>query len=113
MMGPKTEGVCLFALIEAVRSQIGQELGENDMNFVGRLLKANLATEEIELPDLPETRTRRFLSGRRINSWLVAQHADRGTDPLGPDNTPAASCGLLTGTEVLPPPACTSAPAGG
>jgi len=85
---------------EAVRTHVREELRENEMNFVGKLLGVNLATEEIEFRDSRDTPTRRFLSGRGINSWLLAQHVDHGTDPLGPDNVLALSCGLLTGTEA-------------
>jgi len=70
------------------------------MNLVGNLLTVDLTTEEIERVDFPETLARRFLGGRGVNAWLLAEHVGPGTDPLGPENILVLSCGLLTGTEA-------------
>jgi len=70
------------------------------MNLVGKLLTVDLTTEEIERADFPEVLARRFLGGRGINAWLLAEHIGPGTDPLGPENILVLSCGLLTGTEA-------------
>lgn len=66
----------------------------------GKLLTINLTTEEIEWADFPGALARRFLGGRGINAWLLAEHIGPGTDPLGPENILMLSCGLLTGTRV-------------
>ncbi len=70
------------------------------MDFLGKLLVVDLTTGEIERRDSPEEPTRQFLSGRGINAWLLARHVGPDTEPLGPDNVLALSCGLLTGTEA-------------
>ncbi len=70
------------------------------MNFVGKLLTVNLTTEETAWTDLPETAVRRFLGGRGINAWLLAEHVGPETDPLGAENVLVLSCGLLTGTQA-------------
>jgi aldehyde:ferredoxin oxidoreductase len=70
------------------------------MDFVGKLLIVDLATGEIEHQEMPETLARQFLGGRGINAWLLTQHVGPQTDPLGPENVLALSCGLLTGTEA-------------
>jgi len=67
---------------------------------VNRLLLVNLTTEEIRRTDLPESLLRRFLGGRGINAWLLAEQVGPEVDPLGPGNVLALSCGLLTGTEA-------------
>jgi aldehyde:ferredoxin oxidoreductase len=67
---------------------------------MGRLLTVDLTTEEIALADFPEDLARRFLGGRGVNAWFLAQHVDAGTDPLGPENVLVFSCGLLTGTQA-------------
>ncbi len=66
----------------------------------GKLLTINLTTEEIEWANFPEALARRFLGGRGINVWLLAEHIGPGTDPLGSENILMLSCGLLTGTRV-------------
>ncbi|MCK4451427.1 MAG: hypothetical protein KAX26_12635, partial [Anaerolineae bacterium] len=66
----------------------------------GKLLTINLTTEEIKWADFPGALARRFLGGRGINAWLLAEHIGPGTDPLGPENILMLSCGLLTGTRV-------------
>ena len=70
------------------------------MDFVGKLLIVDLTTGEIEHQKMPETLARQFLGGRGINAWLLAQNIGPETDPLGPENVLALSCGLLTGTEA-------------
>jgi aldehyde:ferredoxin oxidoreductase len=70
------------------------------MPFVAKMLSVDLSSGEISHHDLPEAVTRQFLSGRGINSWLLAQHLQPDSDPLARDSALALSCGLLTGTEV-------------
>ena len=70
------------------------------MDFVSKLLVVDLTTEEIECTYLPEALARQFLGGRGINAWLLAQYVGPETDPLGPENVLALSCGLLTGTDA-------------
>jgi aldehyde:ferredoxin oxidoreductase len=70
------------------------------MGFVGKLLTVDLTTGEIEHQEMSEMLARQFLGGRGINAWLLAQHVGPGTEPLGPGNVLAFSCGLLTGTDA-------------
>jgi aldehyde:ferredoxin oxidoreductase len=70
------------------------------MDFAGKLLIVDLTTGEIKHQKIPEKLVRQFLGGRGINAWLLAQHVGSGTDPLGPENVLALSCGLLTDTAV-------------
>jgi aldehyde:ferredoxin oxidoreductase len=70
------------------------------MDFVGQLLTVDLTTGEIEHQKMPEKLLEQFLGGRGINAWLLAQHVGPGTEPLGPGNVLALSCGLLTGTDA-------------
>ena len=67
---------------------------------MGKLLTVDLTTEKIERADFPGALARRFLGGRGINAWLLAEHIGPETDPLGPENILVLSCGLLTGTEA-------------
>ena len=67
---------------------------------MNEMLVVDLTTEEIARTDLPESLARRFLGGRGVNAWLLARHVGPGTDPLGPGNVLALSCGLLTGTQA-------------
>ena len=62
------------------------------------MLTVDLSSGEIGRQYLPEAITRRFLSGRGINVWLLSQQVEPGTDPLGAENVLVFSSGLLTGT---------------
>ncbi len=70
------------------------------MRLAGKLLEVDLSTEEAQHRELPDSLLRRFLGGRGLNGWLLAQHIGVGVDPLGPDNVLVLSGGLLTGTEA-------------
>jgi aldehyde:ferredoxin oxidoreductase len=70
------------------------------VDFIGKLLIVDLTTGEIEHQKMPEKLVRQFLGGRGINAWLLAQYVGPETDPLGPENVLALSCGLLTGTDA-------------
>ncbi len=70
------------------------------MRPAGKLLEVDLSTEEAQHRELPDSLLRRFLGGRGLNGWLLAQHIGVGVDPLGPDNVLVLSGGLLTGTEA-------------
>lgn len=70
------------------------------MTFVGKMLSVDLSTEEIRRLDLSEAITRQFLSGRGINTRLLAQHIEPDTDPFAEESVLILSCGLLTGTAV-------------
>jgi aldehyde:ferredoxin oxidoreductase len=68
------------------------------MSIAVKMLSVDLSSGEIRWQDLPEGVTRKFLSGRGINAWLLAQHVEPDSDPLAPENVLAFSSGLLTGT---------------
>jgi len=70
------------------------------VGFVGRLLTVDLSEEGVEQSDLPGLVVRRFLGGRGLNAWLLAENIGPDVDPLGPENVLVLSCGLLTGTEA-------------
>jgi hypothetical protein len=70
------------------------------VDSVNEMLVVNLTTEEMARTDLPEPLARRFLGGRGFNARLLARHVGPGTDPQGPGNVLALSCGLLTGTQA-------------
>jgi aldehyde:ferredoxin oxidoreductase len=68
------------------------------MLFSSKMLSVDLSSGEIAREDLPEAAIGKFLSGRGINAWLLAQHLDADSDPLAPESILAFSSGLLTGT---------------
>ena len=57
----------------------------------------DLATREVQVGDIPTIYRERFLGGRGINTFLLYNYTDRGTNPLGPENPLIVGSGLLTG----------------
>lgn len=68
------------------------------MNIYGQILDVDLTHETWKLLDYPENLTREYVGGRGLNVKLLYDHIPAGTDPLGPHNILALSCGMLTGT---------------
>ena len=65
-----------------------------------KILEVSLTTGELAERPIPREISERFLGGLGLNAWLLYQHTDPGTDPLGPENVVLISPGLLTGTEA-------------
>jgi aldehyde:ferredoxin oxidoreductase len=68
------------------------------MSIFGQILEIDLTTETWKLSDDPQDLTGEYLGGRGLNVKLLYDHIPPGTDPLGPQNILALSCGMLTGT---------------
>jgi aldehyde:ferredoxin oxidoreductase len=58
----------------------------------------NLSTGKIEIKPIPIEIRKKFLGGRGLDAYLLYNHAPKGCDPLGPDNSLMISGGLLTAT---------------
>ncbi|MBW2435151.1 MAG: aldehyde ferredoxin oxidoreductase family protein [Deltaproteobacteria bacterium] len=68
------------------------------MSVFGQILDIDLTAETWKLSDYPQILSREYLGGRGLNVRLLYDHILPGTDPLGPQNILALSCGMLTGT---------------
>ncbi|MGD9179606.1 MAG: aldehyde ferredoxin oxidoreductase N-terminal domain-containing protein, partial [Desulfobacterales bacterium] len=68
------------------------------MSIFGQILDIDLTTETWKLSDCPQDLAREYLGGRGLNVKLLYDQILPGTDPLGPQNILALSCGMLTGT---------------
>jgi aldehyde:ferredoxin oxidoreductase len=58
----------------------------------------DLSTGEIEAAPIPIEMRKLYLGGRGLDMYLLYNHLEPGTDPLGPDNVLTVSAGLLVGT---------------
>lgn len=68
--------------------------------YVGRLLRVNLSSGQIEAQPLEETVLRAFIGGSGLGAKLLYEETQGDTDPLGPDNPLIILTGPLTGTRV-------------
>ena len=66
-----------------------------------RVAYLDLNTGKVELKDIPEEITKKFLGGRGINMYLLYQHTKPGIDPLSPENPLIIGPGLLTGLKGI------------
>jgi len=60
----------------------------------------NLSTGEIRIAKIPEKARRLYLGGRGMNMYLLFNHLEPGTDPLGPGNVLLIGAGFLSGGPV-------------
>jgi len=58
----------------------------------------DLSKGKIESKPIPLEIRKKFLGGRGLDAYLLYNHAPKGCDPLGPDNTLLISGGILTAT---------------
>ncbi|NOY45335.1 MAG: aldehyde ferredoxin oxidoreductase family protein [Deltaproteobacteria bacterium] len=63
-----------------------------------RIAYVDLSAGTVEVRDVPLELRRKYLGGRGMDAYLLYNHIEPGTDPLGPDNALVLSAGLLSGT---------------
>lgn len=68
--------------------------------YCGKLLRVNLSTGEIKKEPLDLTVAKKFIGGRGLGSYLLAQEIDPKVDPLSPDNKIIFATGPLTGSSA-------------
>jgi len=66
-----------------------------------RIAYLDLDTRKVEIKDISEDITRKFLGGRGINMYLLYGHTKPETHPLSPENLLIVGPGLLTGLEGI------------
>lgn len=66
-----------------------------------RVAFLDLDTKKVEISELPEEITRKFLGGRGINMYLLLKHTRPGTAPLSSENPLIIGPGLLTGLKGM------------
>ena len=67
------------------------------MKLGGKLLDVNLTDGRINILNISEKLTRKFIGGLGINVWFLHKNVNKNVDPLAPENVLLLSCGLLTG----------------
>ncbi|MCF8106214.1 MAG: aldehyde ferredoxin oxidoreductase family protein [Desulfohalobiaceae bacterium] len=63
-----------------------------------RVLSVDLTQQNFSVSEMPPDVLRDLSAGRGYNIWHLLQYLTPMTDPCGPENILAFSCGLLTGT---------------
>ena len=71
-----------------------------------RVAYLDLDTRKVELKDIPEEITRKFLGGRGINMHFLYRHTRPEIDPLSPENSLIIGPGLLTGLKGISASRC-------
>ncbi|MCR4394876.1 MAG: hypothetical protein NUV31_10940, partial [Dehalococcoidales bacterium] len=69
--------------------------------YMGKLLRVNLSTHEMEDQSLIEDIQRHFLGGYGIGARIIFSEQPAGVDPLGPDNLLCFMSAPLTGTQAI------------
>ena len=69
--------------------------------YMGKVLKVNLTTGDIETETIPDEVYENFLSGVGLGAYYLYKHIPADADPLGPDNILGFVSGLLTNTGSL------------
>ncbi len=63
-----------------------------------KLAIIDLGTREIEIQEISRELREKYIGGRGLDAWLLYNHIEPGTDPLGPGNVCCISAGILGGT---------------
>jgi aldehyde:ferredoxin oxidoreductase len=63
-----------------------------------KLALIDLTTGEIETREIPRELREKYIGGRGLDIYLLYNHLEPGTDPLGPGNVCCISAGILAGT---------------
>jgi aldehyde:ferredoxin oxidoreductase len=66
-----------------------------------KLIVVDLASEKIEIKEMPQELIQNYLGGRGINAYLLYQYTDPSTQPLSSQNPLIVGTGLLTGIKGL------------
>ena len=69
--------------------------------FSQRIAYLDLSRKKVELGELPEDVSQKFLGGRGVNMYLLYQHTKPETAPLSPENPLIIGPGLLTGLKGI------------
>ena len=72
-----------------------------NLKDTNKIIWIDLATNNVDVKDIPEDLIKMYLGGRGINSWLLNQYSSSETDPLGPENLLIVGTGMLTGLKGL------------
>jgi len=68
--------------------------------YCGKLLRLNLGTGEIKKEKLDLELAKKFIGGRGLATYFLAQQVPPAADPLGPENKIIFATGPLTGTQA-------------
>ena len=66
-----------------------------------KIIWIDLATNVVDVKDVPKELIQLYLGGRGVNSWLLNQYCSPETDPLSPENPLIVGTGMLTGLKGL------------
>ncbi|MDP6977163.1 MAG: aldehyde ferredoxin oxidoreductase C-terminal domain-containing protein [Myxococcota bacterium] len=69
--------------------------------YLGKILKVDLTTGEIEEEAIPDNVYENVLSGIGLGAWYLYNQIPADADPLGPDNILGFTSGLLVGSGSL------------
>jgi len=68
--------------------------------YLGKYIKVDLSTRQIEIEPIPDALFRKYIGGVGIAAKIVFDETGPQTDPLGPENVLAAFTGPFSGTRV-------------
>jgi aldehyde:ferredoxin oxidoreductase len=68
--------------------------------YNGRFLAVDLNTRETRNLELKDDDLKKFIGGASLGARLIYDHAQKGTDPLSPDNPLIFAVGPFTGTTI-------------
>ncbi len=63
-----------------------------------KLALIDLSTREVEVKEISREMREKYIGGRGLDIYLLYNHLEPGTDPLGPGNVCCISAGILGGT---------------
>lgn len=79
----------------------GRTIGNMDKGYMGKILKVDLTSGDIQEEIIPDWVYERFLSGMGLGAYLLYRDIPAQADPLGPDNVLGFMAGILTATGSL------------
>jgi len=69
--------------------------------YMGKMLRINLNTRQIEIEELTEDIARKYIGGSGLGARILFKETSVDTDPLGPENILIFMTGPLTGTRAF------------
>ena len=69
--------------------------------YMGKLLRIDLSTKQIEIEEVEEDVARKYIGGSGLGAKILFEETSVDTDPLGPENILIFMTGPLTGTRTF------------
>ena len=69
--------------------------------YMGKMLRINLNTNQIEIEELREDIARKYIGGSGLGARILFRETSLDTNPLGPENILIFMTGPLTGTRAF------------